>query len=136
VNHLRDRPVVFREWARVLRGGGRVLFTDPVTVTGPVSSEELAVRSSIGYFLFVPGGENERLMHEAGLRVLATDDATANMAGVAHRWLTARAKRADTLRVIEGTETFDGQQRFLEVTATLARERRLSRIVYLAEKPA
>jgi hypothetical protein len=31
-------------------------------------------------------------------------------------------------------QTFDGQQRFLEVAARLARERRLSRFIYLAEK--
>ena len=30
---------------------------------------------------------------------------------------------------------FEGQQRFLEVASTLARERRLSRFIYLAEKP-
>jgi len=135
VNHLRDRASVFGEWARVLAPGGRVLFTDPITVTGPLSSEEIAIRASIGYFLFVPLGEDERLLRDAGLQPLAVEDATENMAAVAERWLTARAERAEALREIEGEPTFDGQQRFLEVTARLARERRLSRFVYLAEKP-
>jgi hypothetical protein len=31
-----------------------------------VSAEEIAVRASIGYFLFMPVGENERLLLEAG----------------------------------------------------------------------
>jgi len=57
------------------------------------------------------------------------------MAAVAERWLTARADRAGALREIEGDQTYDGQQRFLEVAARLARERRLSRFIYLAEKP-
>jgi SAM-dependent methyltransferase len=33
VNHLRDRAGVFDEWVRLLAPGGRVLFTDPITVT-------------------------------------------------------------------------------------------------------
>jgi len=135
VNHLADRPRVFGDWVRLLAPGGRLLFTDPITVSGPLGSDEIAIRASIGYFLFVPPGEDERLLREAGLRVLAVEDATENMASVAERWLTARARRADPLREVEGDETFDGQQRFLEVTARLARERRLSRFVYLAEKP-
>jgi SAM-dependent methyltransferase len=135
VNHLRDRARVFEEWARVLAPGGRVLFTDPITVTGPLSSDEIAIRASIGYFLFVPPGEDEQLLCDAGLRPLAVEDATENMAAVAERWRLARAKRAGALREIEGEQTFDGQQRFLEVTARLASERRLSRFAFLAEKP-
>jgi hypothetical protein len=131
----RDRARVFDEWVRLLAPGGRVLFTDPITVTGPLSSDEIAIRASIGYFVFVPPGEDERLLRKAALRPLGIEDATENMAAVAERWLAARAKRAGTLREIEGEQTFDGQQRFLEVAARLARERRLSRFVYLAEKP-
>jgi len=135
VNHLRDRPRVFGDWARLLAPRGRLLFTDPITVTGPLGSDEIAIRASIAYFLFVPPGEDERLLREAGLRVLAVEDTTENMATVAERWLAARAKRAEALREIEGDETFHGQQQFLEVAARLARERRLSRFAYLAEKP-
>jgi SAM-dependent methyltransferase len=135
VNHLRDRARVFGEWARVLAPGGRVLFTDPITVTGALTSDEIAIRASIGYFVFAPVGEDERLLREAGLQPLAVEDATENMAAVAERWLGARAERAEALRELEGEPTFDGQQRFLEVAARLARERRLSRFIHLAEKP-
>jgi SAM-dependent methyltransferase len=136
VNHLRDRARVLADWARLLAPGGRALFTDPITVTGPLGSDEIAVRASIGYFVFVPPGDDERLLREAGLDVVAVEDATENMAAVAERWLAARARRAAPLRAIEGDDTFDGQQRFLDVAAGLARDRRLSRFVYLAEKPA
>jgi hypothetical protein len=106
-----------------------------VTVTGPLGSDEIAIRASIGYFLFVPSGEDERVLRDVGLSVLAVEEATDNMASVAQRWHDARAKHADALRAVEGGGTFDGQQRFLDVTSRLARERRLSRMVYLAEKP-
>jgi SAM-dependent methyltransferase len=136
VNHLPDRARVFADWARVLAPAGRVLVTDPITVTGPLGSDEIAIRASIGYFVFVPPGEDERLLREAGLDVIAVEDATENMAVVAERWLAARAARVAALTEIEGDDTFRGQQRFLEVAARLARERRLSRLAFLAEKPA
>ena len=115
--------------------GGRLLFTDPVTITGIVSNEELAIRSSIGYFEFAPPGEDERLLTAAGLDVVAVEDRTETVAGVAGRRVEARAERADALRLIEGDEEFERRQRFLEMVAELAREGRMSRFAYLAQKP-
>ncbi len=135
INHLPDRARVLADWARVLRPGGRLLFTDPVTVTGILGSDEIAVRTSIGYFLFVPPGENEQLLTEAGLTVLAVEDATDQLAEVARRRHDARAKHSEAVRQVEGDEAFEGRQRFFDIVATLARERRLSRFVYVAEQP-
>jgi hypothetical protein len=56
------------------------------------------------------------------------------MARNAGGWLAARAKREKELKAIEGEATFAGQQRFLETAATLARERRLSRLAILARR--
>jgi SAM-dependent methyltransferase len=134
LNHLPGRPAVFADWARLLAPGGRLLVTDPVTVTGLVSAEELATRSSIGYFEFAPPGEDERLLVAAGLKVLAVEDLTDAVAAVARRRCTARAQRAAALRELEGDEGFERRQRFLDIVAIMARERRISRFAYLAEK--
>ncbi|HEV8192708.1 MAG TPA: class I SAM-dependent methyltransferase, partial [Ktedonobacterales bacterium] len=80
INHLADRLAVLGEWHRVLKSGGRLLFTDPVTVTGLLSSEEIAMRSSIGFFLFAPLGENARLLQQVGFTLQRQEDTTANVA--------------------------------------------------------
>jgi SAM-dependent methyltransferase len=133
INHLPDRRRVLGQWRRVLKTGGRLLITDPVVLTGTVSSEEIAVRASIGFFLFVPRGFDEVLLKETGFVVLRTEDRTTNMAENAAGWLAARQRREADLRRIEGDAAFDGQQRFLETVAVLANERRVSRIAILAQ---
>lgn len=136
INHLPDRARVLSAWKRVLKPGGRVLFTDPVTVTGPLNKDEIAVRSSIGSFLFVPADYDRRVIAECGMTLLACEDVTENMATIARKRGAARASRGEALRRIEGEESFAAQQRFFEVAAQIARERRLSRFLYVAERPA
>ncbi len=134
INHLPDRRLVITEWARILKPGGRLLFTDPITVTGPLSAAEIAVRSSIGFFLFVPTGFDEQMIAATGLKLVWRDDVTENMAKIAERRHAARESRSSALREIEGEQTFEGQQEFLAVAASLAQGKRLSRFAYVAEK--
>ncbi|HLW78229.1 MAG TPA: methyltransferase domain-containing protein [Terriglobia bacterium] len=133
--HIPGRLAVLTEWRRVLRPGGRMLFTDAMIVTGLVSSQELATRSSIGYYLFLPAGENERLIEQAGFRLRRADDLTPSAAVIAGRWREARARRSAELIKIEGEPNFGGLQKFLAAVETLSGERRLSRFAYWAERP-
>jgi SAM-dependent methyltransferase len=135
INHLPDRPRVLSDWARLLKPGGRLLFTDPITVTGPLTNHEIAVRGSIGFFLFVPLDYDRTVIGQCGLRLLVCEDVTANMAEMAERRGAARASRSHLLSEIEGAETYNGQQTFFAVAARIAKERRLSRFLYVVEKP-
>ena len=134
IHHFRDRQFVIPEWTRLLTPGGRLLFTDPATMTGQLTSREVAVRSSTGCFLFAPEGYDADVITQSGLRLLASKNVTANIAEVAERRRAARASRRTRLRNVEGDQAYELQQEFLKVAARIAKEGRLSRFVYLAEK--
>ena len=133
--HVPERLSVLRELFRVMKRGGRMLFSDALVIGGMISHEEIAIRSSIGYYFFSPPGENERLIEEAGLRLLGVMDTSEDAARIAKRWRDARQKRSGALIAIEGKDNFEGLQRFLSTVHTLTSERRLLRKVYVAKKP-
>jgi len=136
MNHFPDRLAVLREWHRVLRDGHRAVFTDPVVITGPVTNDELALRSSIGLFLFAPPGVNERLIEQAGFHLVRQEDVTGNAALVSGRWHQAREAHRSSLLETEGEARFENLQRFFGAVHRLTTERRLSRIAYFVEKRA
>ena len=135
INHLPDRRLVLSEWTRLLKPSGRLLFTDPTVVTGPLTKEEIATRTYAGFYLLTTPGHNERVLRECGLRTLTTEDITHTMAESAARRKAARAAHESELRTIEGDRPYEAQQNFLAMAGRLAQERRLSRFVFAAEKP-
>ena len=132
--HLPDRLGILQELHRVTSPGARVLFTDPTIVTGLVTGEELAARSSIGVYVFSVASANEQLIGESGFRLLRSEDLTGNMAAIAGRWHDARTRFSDALIADEGESTFGRVQGFLASCHLLASERRLSRYAYLAAR--
>jgi ubiquinone/menaquinone biosynthesis C-methylase UbiE len=135
INHLPDRPRVIGGLVRLLKPKGRLLFTDPLIVNGPLTNAEIAVRSSAGFYVFVPPGYDEYVLIQCGLRVVVSEDVTQNTAEIADRRRVARESHAQALREIEGKQAFAAQQEFLTVASRLAKEDRLSRFVFVAEKP-
>jgi SAM-dependent methyltransferase len=136
MNHLYDRQAVLGEWHRVVRPGGRILFTDPITVTGLLRRDEMITRSAgMGEFVFTPPGFDEALIRTAGFIDVQVHDHTDNMATVAINRAMARERRSADLERVEGAEASRSLTQFLGVVALLARERRLSRMVYVARRP-
>jgi SAM-dependent methyltransferase len=136
MNHFPNRLDCLCEWRRVLKPGGRAVFTDPVVVAGPVTHAELALRSSIGVFVFVPRGMNEELIMKAGFNLVSQLDSTENAAVVSRRWREARDRFREQLVPMEGEVQFRGVQDFLGAVQTLTSERRLIRETYFVENPA
>lgn len=133
--HIPERPSLLRELFRILRPGGRLLFSDALIVGGVISHVELATRSSIGPYFFSPPGENERLLTATGFTVLSVTDTSEQAATIARQWHDAREHRREQLITLEGPDRCEGLQRFLACVHQLTSERRLLRYVYLTEKP-
>ena len=110
-------------------------FTDPITVTGPLTKDEIAIRSGMGFYLFVPPDYDPKVIRDAGLNLLVYEDSTPQVWHLVERWRAARARRERALREIEGDALFEALQTNLEVSTVIGKEGRLSRFILVAAKP-
>jgi len=133
VLHLRDRAAFFREVARALAPGGKLLFTDAGVATGPVSDEERRLRSFHGSAQLVPPGFNERALDAAGFRLVEREDRTESILANATGRRAARDAHRRELELIEGTASFERQQLYLSTVVELARRGAAKRMMYVAE---
>ena len=134
INHLPDRPAVIADWHRLLKSDGRLVFTDPLVVTGPLTNSEIYARTPSGFYLLVPADYDEQVLIGGGFHVLKSQDTTERMAAVAEKRRTARAFYELDLRRVESDQAYESQQEFLGAVARMARECRLSRKLFLAVK--
>ena len=132
--HVPGRLDLLIEALRVLKPAGRMSFSDALVIGGMISAEEIATRSSIGFYFYSPPGENERLLQQARFSQVRATDTTENAARISKKWRDAREKRKAELVTAEGAANFEGLQRFLSCVHTLTSEKRLLRYLYFASK--
>ena len=127
-------PGHLREWARLLRPGGRLLFTDALVRTGRSASPRST--SGPGWASTCSCPRRERSGHRRRWTGLAAGGRPVRRRG-RHRGPLARRTRTSSARARSrrGGRWCHKRQRFLAVTAELARSGRLSRFLYLAERP-
>jgi hypothetical protein len=112
------------------------MFTDAAVITGAVAKTELDIRAVTGFLLLVPPGLDQSAIAAAGLDLLRSEDRSDATAVIAARWRDARLKHAAELEHLEGSDQFARLQHYYATTAELAASRRLSRFLYIAEKPS
>lgn len=134
ISHMPRRARVLTHWARVIKPGGKLLFTNASVLTDEATHEELAIRGGFGLQIYNVPEVDVQAIAAAGLTLIDRQDTTGQTAKIAQRWYDARAARESGLREAEGDEAFERLQGFLAAAATLARERRLCRFMYLATK--
>ena len=132
--HLKDRTATFSDVARLLKPGGRFLFTDAAVLVGAISSEQVQARSIHGTTHLSSSDFNAKALEIAGLRLLEAEDRTTSLLRSARGRRRARDARRPELERLEGSEDFALEQRYLDAVITLAEKQSLSRWMYLSER--
>lgn len=115
-----SRFKLFKEWKRVLKPNGKLIFTDSCIIAGLIAKREIEHRSIyskfIGEYFFLPLFIQESIIKKAGLNLVSAEDITAKNASIiAKKLRVARTKRVNDLKIIETKEEFEYEQMFVNV---------------------
>ena len=134
VMHLPDRSRIFAELCRVIVPSGCFLFTDACIVNGPLSDEDIRIRSHYGMSHFVPDGFNEATLNAAGFELVKKEVRTQGLVAICRGRHKTREKYKKELICDFGAEAFEHEQCYLKKLVDLYSNQTLLRYVYLARK--
>lgn len=131
---------LFKEWNRILKTNGRLIFTDSCIISGVISDNEIAQRSIhrnvLGEYFFLPLDTQKDLIQKSGLDLFLTEDITTNNASLISKNLRlARNKRKKILKSLEQDNEFEQNQIFSKACDELYNERKsLAQYAYYITK--
>ena len=134
VMHLPDRQDSLAELWRVLKPGGRLLFTDACIVNGVLSDEDIRIRSHYGLSHFVPEGFNESALDSTGFTFEKKEKHSDGLIAICSGRWQAREKYKKELVGEFGEAAFEHEQAYLKKLVEIYSEQKLLRYAYLANK--
>ena len=135
VMHLPDREESLAELSRVLKPGGRLLFTDACIVNGALSDEDIRIRSHYGISHFVPEDFNESALASAGFTLERKEQHSDGLIAICSGRGQARERYKEELVDEFGEAAFEHEQTYLKKLVELYSGKKLLRYAYLAKKP-
>jgi len=134
-----ERLRILKEWNRILKPNGKLIYTDPCITSGILSNEEILQRVISGTYFFTPPKLQDDLFKSSGFELIKSEDFTENNAAkLSKKWLEARERKKLDLEKLEGIETFNRIQSFLNVYHQLYsknnNQRKLSQFAYYLVK--
>lgn len=133
--HVDDRAALLSDFARVLKSAGRLLITDTLVTKGELSEEEMRKRSAGVPYYYTPWGRNEEIITQQGFKLLEVQDTGELFLRYTRAWIQQyESKRAEWLKE-EDSESLDRLVERFKVQERAVAQGRLTRVLYLAEKP-
>ncbi|AIK95724.1 class I SAM-dependent methyltransferase [Candidatus Odyssella acanthamoebae] len=134
-----ERLSILKEWNRILKLNAKLIYTDPCIISGIITNNEIMQRASFGEYFFTPLKLQEDLFKSSGFELIKSEDITTNNAEIlSNKWWDAREKNKPDLQKLEGIETFNHIQSFIDMCRQLYNKnnnrRKLSQFAYYLVK--
>lgn len=130
-----DRLSILKEWNRLLKPKGKLIFTDPCVITGIMSTHEIATRASFGEYYFSTLDAQIRLFNNTGFELIKVENITdSNAALLSRRWQKSREYFKDELQQLETNEEYECIEKFIymcnKIYSGSEAHRKLSQFAY------